>query len=506
VLRNGLANWTGFAAQVCVTFVTAPIIVHRLGDLRYGLWSLVESILAYLMLFDLGLTASVVRYTSKYDALEDVEQRNRVFSTSIFLFALVGLIALGVSVLLALFSTSVFDIPAEVSVEGRWMFILLGLNLAIGLPMNVFPSILAGLSKYPLTSAIRTACLLVRSGMIVAAVTQGHGLIGLALAITAGNLLEHLALAIAVRRCLTDFRFSVSLVDRKTFAMIRGYSLNAMFIAINHRISFKTDPIVIGLFLGPAAITPFAIGKKLVGHATSSFRAFTQVLTPAVSAMDAIGEQHRIRRLMLEGSRLGLWCVIPIEIWLLVMGEPFLTLWIGPRLAEEAWPVLAIMAVPLVFSIAQSVSTRILFGTDGIRWLAWTGAIQALSNIGLSLLLVTPLGIAGVALGTAIPHVVYNLAVEHHVCKKLGIGLRQILAESYVKPLLSALLLISFWLACRLVPHMPQLNWFWLIALSAIGVIGWSVLALVIEGGFGSLLRGLQKATARAGRLVSPKR
>src|SRR4051794_18404714 len=79
VLANALASWSGFAAQVVAAFLTTPIIIRGLGDDRYGVWSLIESILAYLMLLDLGLTASVVYYIAKFEATDNHEDRNRVF-------------------------------------------------------------------------------------------------------------------------------------------------------------------------------------------------------------------------------------------------------------------------------------------------------------------------------------------------------------------------------------------------------------------------------------------
>src|SRR5438132_7743515 len=94
ILTNALANWLGFAAQLLVAFFVSPRLVHGLGDRRYGLWSLIDSILAYLMLFDLGVAASVVRYVARFEAIQDRESRNRVFSTSLCIFAVAGAMAL----------------------------------------------------------------------------------------------------------------------------------------------------------------------------------------------------------------------------------------------------------------------------------------------------------------------------------------------------------------------------------------------------------------------------
>src|SRR6266849_10052928 len=90
IVVNAVANWVGFAAQLIVAFFTSPLLVHGLGAPRYGVWSLVESVLAYLMLFDLGVAASVVRYVARFEANGDLIRLNRVFSTTLGIFAAAG--------------------------------------------------------------------------------------------------------------------------------------------------------------------------------------------------------------------------------------------------------------------------------------------------------------------------------------------------------------------------------------------------------------------------------
>jgi hypothetical protein len=53
-----------------------------LGDGRYGVWSLVQSVVAYFAILDLGIGAAVVRYVAKYDTIDDRCELNQVFSTT----------------------------------------------------------------------------------------------------------------------------------------------------------------------------------------------------------------------------------------------------------------------------------------------------------------------------------------------------------------------------------------------------------------------------------------
>ncbi len=113
ILTNAAASWLAFAAQIAVAFFLSPVLVHRLGDQRYGIWSLVESILLYLMLFDFGVAASVVRYVARFEAQRDLERLNRIFSTSLCIFGVTGLLTMVAGAGLALVGLPLFKVPGE---------------------------------------------------------------------------------------------------------------------------------------------------------------------------------------------------------------------------------------------------------------------------------------------------------------------------------------------------------------------------------------------------------
>ena len=49
------------------------------------------------------------------------------------------------------------------------------ITLAVGLPLSVFPSVLDGLGRYPVKTAVRTTALLVRAPLFVLVVGHGGG-------------------------------------------------------------------------------------------------------------------------------------------------------------------------------------------------------------------------------------------------------------------------------------------------------------------------------------------
>jgi O-antigen/teichoic acid export membrane protein len=487
LLINALANWTGFAVNLAVAFFLFPLLVHGLGERRYGIWWLVESILAYLMLFDLGVAAAVVRYVARFEATDDQESLNRVFSTSLCIFAVAGALVLGLALVLAFPGLTLLSVPDDLVLEYRWLLVLLGFNLAAGLPLNVFPCILDGLGRFPTKTAIRTAALLVRSGLFLEVIQEGGGLIELGLVITACNLGEHFLLAVAAKLFLPGLRFSLRLADWATFRKIRGYSLDAFLAMLAGRVSCQTDALVINAFMAPEFITVFAVAGRLVEYVKSSLRSATTVLTPAVSVLEARGDQQAIRRVFIDGSRFLLWLILPMQVGLLLLGKPFLALWVGADHAEQSFPTLAILTLPLGLALSQSSASRILYGIGKLRWLARLALAEAVVNLLLSVALVVPLGVEGVAIGTAIPSAIASALLLVYVCRQVGVGVAEYLRRSFLVPCVCAALLSLAWMG--MVVLMPPAGWGSLLAVGVLGLAGFGVVALLVEVGPRALLR-----------------
>src|SRR2546427_13163946 len=101
-----------------------------------------------------------------------------------------------------------------------------------------------------------------------------------------------------------------------------------------------------------------------------------------------------------------------------------------------------------------------------------------LLNLGLSVLLIRPLGLSGVALGTAIPNVLFALVVVTVACRELEISLPHYLRYVVPRAAVGAL------------PDLALLLWFklGLAGPSMTGLIaaGWTPV-VVVGGGWGRL-------------------
>jgi O-antigen/teichoic acid export membrane protein len=488
---SAATNWAAFAATLLVAFFLSPYLVRTLGDGRYGVWVFVESILAYFTLFDLGIAACVVRFVARHHAAGEHDQLNRLVSSCLALFLALGALAFLAGLALTpvvapLMAKSGMD-PAEIT---GFMLLMLG-NLALSLPLSVFPSVLDGLERFAAKSAVRIGALAFRTAATVALMETRPGLLGLGLIFTVGNLAEHLVLALLCKRHLPGLRFARKYIDRATLRLVRGYSVDAFLALIAGRVAVQSGTVVIGICLSAPEVTWFAIALRLVEFAKALLRSATTTLTPAVSALEAAGDVAAIRGVLLNGTRWALYLIVPVHLGLVIFGRPFLAVWMGsPEYADRCYPALAVLSATLSLVVAQSVAARILYGTGRLRLFARVALLEALINLALSILLVRSLGIIGVAWAAAVPNFVMCLFVIGYTCRTYGLAPRTYLAGSWTKPLLAGLVPLAVWLAGWEVKG-------WLSFALAIGA-GLVPYALVVALAEGKAFGGVRRAFWRA--------
>src|SRR4051812_34894124 len=91
-LKNSTWSVIGVGANIVVGLVLSPYIVRLLGQERFGIWSLVFSLLDYLWLFDLGLTPAVANLITRYLTRKQPVRINEVINTAMSYFAMIAML------------------------------------------------------------------------------------------------------------------------------------------------------------------------------------------------------------------------------------------------------------------------------------------------------------------------------------------------------------------------------------------------------------------------------
>jgi O-antigen/teichoic acid export membrane protein len=475
LLISAGTNWLAFAATLAVGFFLAPFLIDGLGMPRYDVWCVVEAVLAYFTLLDMGLAACLVRHVAKHHAVGERERLNRMASSCLALYSGAGVVAFALGVPVAMLLAPSLDAKLGGTGDTLPFALLMLANLAVTLPLSVFPTVLDGLDRYAAKSAVRIVFLAIRTTAIVWTVNNTSGLLPLAVVFSVANLGEHAAFAVLAFRFLPGLRFGRSLVDRATLREVRVSSVDAFLAMLAGRITVQTGAIVVGLFLPAGAVTYFATATRLVEYTKTLLRTITATLTPGVSAMEARGDMAGIANLMTTATRWVLYLVLPVNAGLWLFGKPFLQRWVGPEFVEGSFPAVAILAATLSLGVAQSVASRILYGLGKLRLFARLALAEAALNVGLMLALIQ-YGIEGVAIAVAVPNVLFCLAVLVYTIRLIKVDVRVYLI-AWLKPLLAMVVPLVVWLA--LGEALP--TWSSLVRTIGMGLLPYAVVVGLME-------------------------
>lgn len=441
-LKNVISSWGGLGVNIAVGFFLTPFILHRLGNDAYGLWVLIFSLTGYYGIFDFGIRSSLVRYVSKFQATGDKEQLAGLINTSFVTYSCVGALLLIPTVLGSFFVDRMFHVPAGFLRDARILFLMVGTALALGFPLGISGGILEGLQRFYLLNWTNIVATLIRAGLIVYVLRHGFGLLMVALITVALPLIAS-SVRSYIAHVLLALPYGWKYVSRDSLKRVASYGSVTFMIIVAGQLRFKTDAVIIGSLLSAEAITFFTIGGRLIDYATETVSSLAQIFTPMSSHFHATGDFVQLRKIFVAGNRACAFVTVPLAVSFILMGKSIIEVWVGARFISS-YTVLIILLIPSALYMAQSTSTRILFGMSLHRVLAYVVLFEGIANVVLSVALVRPLGIVGDAIGTAIPLFCTSVFfLPRHLCRKLDIPIREFLVKAYAYPLILSIPMIG---------------------------------------------------------------
>jgi len=440
VLRNVGSNWIVSIVTVVAVYFLTPYSIHKLGDDAYGTWNLINSITGYLGLLVLGVPMASVRYFAQHVARGEVSKLNEAIGSCTMLYLLLGGIALVIGVGLYAFFTLTYHIPAGLHPDAHRAFFLMVLFVSVGFIALLPNGILAAHDDFVPRNIVRLWGVLLRLGLTIGLLALRASLTVLAVVQLACMAFDFALCWLLVRRRYPATRFRLADFDWATTRSIFAFSVYVLILNAGARLSFETDSMVIGGFMNVGSIPFFTVANSFIIYLMEFLVAIAAVVMPTATRLQTQGKTAELRAIFLKWSKIALSLTLAPGLFLIVLGPRFIAWWIDPTFESPSGRVLQILMVSyIMFLPMRGVALPILMGLGkaGVPTIGFlvTGGL----NLVLSILLVRPLGLAGVALGTAIPNVLYAGMIFVHACRELDVSLVEFVR--YVVPRA----LLGFW-------------------------------------------------------------
>jgi O-antigen/teichoic acid export membrane protein len=430
--RNVLSNWVAMALAILSTFFVTPIVISALRQEQYGVWSFLNGLLAYSDLLYLGLGAALIKNVAALRANANQAGLNRIASVVVSVYSVLGVVCLAAFGSLSLLIPSLLAEPLSPATQtaASTACFLLGVQLVFSFIGSGFSGVLFGMDRFDLINAVRIVAIIGRAVAIVATIGGPAPLITLAIITAATAAAECLGLAWLAFRVDRQLVIKPTRPTARELAFLYGFGIQSFIVLLATSLIAYTDTTVIGVMLGASSVALYALPLQLVEYIRVAASGAAGVLLPRLTVLAEQREWERLRSSYITGTRGVLFLSSFMIANMMVLGAPFLSIWVGDEfgshvqwvivcLAMATW--LHILSVVIPFGFYQAINT---LGIPAVALL-----VEAAANLGLSVMLASRLGIVGVALGTLIPAATVSCFVlPPYLWRRLGIPVRAALA------------------------------------------------------------------------------
>lgn len=453
VVRNVSTRYVAVFIDGVSGLLLLPFNVEHLGAAAYGLWMLTVSVTWFFNVLDLGYGGAVVKFVAQYRAWRDRAALNEILSTIGLVFTGVGIACLLVTGILAWRVDDLFNIEPEQASTARHLLLIVGSYLSIRFAFAIFGSVVYGFQRYYLNNAVSIGTSLVVAAVNVGVLTAGYGVVGLVASTTAVRLLSLVLLTWNAYRVYPGLQVRPSFFRRARLREVTGFSVYMLVLDWSAKLNHSSDTLVIGAILDTTAVAVWVVGQRIAQFTQSLTNQLNDALFPAVVDSDAARRQDRLQLILVHGTKLSLAIGAPLVVGLVMLADPLILAWVGPDFSGSILPTQILLIVVLV-RVSTASANLILKGAGQHKLLAYTNASTAVVNIALSVALIGPLGLPGVALGTLIPIAVSTLFILYPAaCRRVGMSIGRPLVQAIWPAMWPAAVMVGFlWLARSLPP------------------------------------------------------
>jgi O-antigen/teichoic acid export membrane protein len=433
VARNVSTRYLAIIAETVTGLVMLPFNLGHLGAADYGLWVLLGSITVHFSVLDLGYGGALVKFMAQYRAHRNAQALNEIASTLFYVFAAVGVAAYLLAAGVAFNLEHLFRIsPAQAQV-GRWVLLIIALHISMNFPFSVYGGVMSGFQRYDQNNLVAIATTLAVAGVNAAVLAAGYGLVTLVAATTCVRIVAYFVYRQNAYRVFPDLRISPRLFRRDRLREVTGFSVYSSLIDWANKLNYQLDTLVIGAFIGSSAVAVWAPAERIISGTQRLTNQLNGVLFPTIVDSDASNQQGRLQQIFLQGTRLSLAMVVPITAALVLLADPLIRAWLGDKAAAMAGaaPIIQILAIAVAIRVGNATGTTVLKGAGQHRMLAFTNIATGLVNVILSIALIKPFGLAGVAYGTLIPIALSSIFIVYPAaCRRVGLHLGHAVTHS----------------------------------------------------------------------------
>jgi stage V sporulation protein B len=391
-------------------YIYKVTMANLLNPSGYGILSLTWPLQGFLIIIaGAGLPPAIAKHVSEYYAKDDIEMVKAIIDISTTMMIALGLI----------FSVIIFFLakPIAVGLFHKPEAILPFQLIALITPFSVIVGAMRGTFQgfYQMKNILITRAfelffmVTVAVGLVIGGFYVAGAVIGTAVGFMA-------ALAVAVYLFQRDVRSKLSrprsLLSRahnklnfndkaRIAKMLIFFSVPVVITGLAELALYDMGTLVIGVYMPSNFAGYFNVSSTVARFPLIISMAVATSVLPATAEAISLNNHYLLKTYVLQSYRYVSFVVVPLCVGTIVFATPIISLLFGQAYIPGSL-ALQILAAGMLFFTLYTISSSIAQGLGQPRLPMYVLIVGTTIDLGLSILLVPPLGINGAAIATTI--------------------------------------------------------------------------------------------------------
>lgn len=416
-----------------ISIIYTPIMLRILGQSEYGLYTLSNSMIGYLGVLNLGLGNSIIRYTSKYRANNDLESEYSLNGMFFIIYSILGLIVFILGSIFIFNTENIFSNTLN-SIEIRKMKILLSImlfNLSISFPFAIFDSIIVAYENFIFLKCVGIVRTIINPIIMIPLLFMGYKSVAITLLSTIINLG---CIGLNIYYCFKILKIKIKF-NNFNFSLLREISIYSFFIFLNvlvDKIYWNTDQFILGTIVSSSEVAVYSIGAMFNTYYMSFSTAISGVFLPKITKMVTKNTRdEEISNLFIKVGRIQFIVMSFILSGFLLIGNDFINLWAGLGY-EDSWYIAIVVMIPLTVPLIQNIGISILQAKNMHKFRSKIYLFIAILNIFTTIPLCKIWGGIGAAISTGVSFFIGNIIIMNiYYYKKVNIDIPRFWREIF---------------------------------------------------------------------------
>ncbi|MFP4162799.1 MAG: lipopolysaccharide biosynthesis protein [Chitinispirillaceae bacterium] len=406
---GAVLSYTLLGVKNGVFLFFVPVVVNWLGKEQYGLYSIVGSFMASLLILDMGLSNSVVRFVAKFRALQDTQKEYAFLSTILGTYLFFALIASVIGIVLYFHLPRIFSnsLSTDQIAQLQVMFVFLIINVCLTLAFNPFRGVLAAYERFIVLKGVEIFQQLLRVALILLLLMGYESVVCIVVADTVCRIL-----AIVVRVAYTrklGIHIRLAAVDWNIIKEVFSYSFFITINLIAYEIYWKTDNIILGIMTNASLVAVYSLGAQISSYYSHFSWSLSQVFTSKIVSLVETGASgQRLTDELIKTGRIQLMIISTVFLCFVFFGRSFIHLWVGTEF-DESFTIALVIMIPMTVLLVQNIGITILEAKRKHHFRSVTMLVMSVINIFSTMVLVKIMGIIGAAVSTAAGLILGNI-------------------------------------------------------------------------------------------------